>query len=290
MSYPIGIGGRILGDGMLMRHGFSTENTWYNPGWWHTGEDWYLAAGDTGGTGVYAAGDGEVVFAGFDYPGPVVIVAHSGELYSMYGHLDYTLLVTAGDIVERGQQIGTVLPRTDGVAPSHLHFEMRTFVTTPEVNGNSPRYDVGCSIECPPGPGYWAIDALEHPSAMSWRNPTHVIGHHTPADDGAQVVVAMTAPAAVDVWSAAESSSEPLARLAPTPGERYPLLAIDAGPEASDGTSAEAYHLWYQLGLPGGTEGWVQAAVPSPNDTGSDGRPSSVQFVLLPAEAVGGAG
>ena len=33
---------------------------------------------------------------------------------------------------------GTVLPRTDGLAPSHLHFELRTFFTTPEVNGNRP--------------------------------------------------------------------------------------------------------------------------------------------------------
>lgn len=292
MSYPIGIGGHVLGDGMIMRHGFSTENTWFNPGWWHTGEDWYLAVGDTGGTAVYAAGEGEVVFAGFDYPGPVVIIAHSSELYSMYGHLDYALFVSAGDLVARGQQIGTVLLRSDGIAPSHLHFEMRTFVTTPEVNGNNPRYEGGCSFECPPGPGYWAIDALEHPSAMGWRNPTHVIGHHTPAGDQADVVVAMTAPAAVDVWSAATSkgSSEPLMSLALKPGERHPLLAIDAGPEASDGTSAEAYQLWYKIRLPDGIEGWVQAVVPSTHDTGSDGRASSVQFVLLPDEVAAGAG
>ena len=237
----------------------------YNHGWWHTGEDWYLIEGDTGGTGVYAAGDGEVVFAGFDYPGPVVIIAHDDDLYSMYGHLDYALSVAAGDVVDRGQQLGTVLPRTDGIAPSHLHFEMRTFVTTPEVNGNAPRYDVGCGIECPPGPGYWPIDALEHPSAMGWRNPTHVIGHHTPVGDGAEVVVAVTAPEAVDVWSSptTDGSASPLASLALRPGDRYPLLAIDAGPEASDGTSAEGYHLWYQIALPDGPEGWVQAAVRS---------------------------
>ncbi len=38
-SYPIGLPGRPLGDGFIVRHGYATENTWYNPGWWHTGED-----------------------------------------------------------------------------------------------------------------------------------------------------------------------------------------------------------------------------------------------------------
>jgi hypothetical protein len=31
-SYPIGLPGRPLGDGLLVRHGYATENTWYNPG------------------------------------------------------------------------------------------------------------------------------------------------------------------------------------------------------------------------------------------------------------------
>lgn len=36
-SYPIAIPGRPLGDDFLVRHGYATENIWYNPGWWHTG-------------------------------------------------------------------------------------------------------------------------------------------------------------------------------------------------------------------------------------------------------------
>ena len=32
-SYPMGFPGRPLGDGLLVRHGYATENTWYNPGW-----------------------------------------------------------------------------------------------------------------------------------------------------------------------------------------------------------------------------------------------------------------
>jgi murein DD-endopeptidase MepM/ murein hydrolase activator NlpD len=108
---------------------------------------------------VYAVATGEVVFAGSDYPGRVVIVRHADDLFSKYGHLDYALAVGVGDVVERGQPLGTILARTDGRAPSHLHFEIRTFLTTPEVNGDSPRYGFACGVDCPPGPGYWPIDA-----------------------------------------------------------------------------------------------------------------------------------
>ena len=31
-SYPMGLLGHPLGDGMLVRHGYATENTWFNPG------------------------------------------------------------------------------------------------------------------------------------------------------------------------------------------------------------------------------------------------------------------
>ena len=31
-SYPMGLPGRPPGDGLLVRHGYATENTWYNPG------------------------------------------------------------------------------------------------------------------------------------------------------------------------------------------------------------------------------------------------------------------
>jgi hypothetical protein len=43
-------------------------------------------------------------------------------------------------------------------------------------------------------------------------------------------------------------------------------------------TSAEGHRIWYQIALPQGGDVWVQAAVPTAYDTGSDGRPSSVQF------------
>ena len=288
-SYPLGQPGHALGDECIVRHGYAVENTWYNPGWWHTGEDWYLLAGDTAGVGVYAAAAGEVVYAGFDYPGPVVILEHDAGLYSMYGHLAYELAVAAGQAVERGQLLGTVLNRTDGRAPSHVHFEMRTFFTTPEVNGAAPRYGYGCGYECPPGPGYWPIDAPEHPTLIGWRNPTHVVNGRAFPDgappSGTEVVVATGAPAEVAFWSAPadEAGATRLESLSLTAGDRYELLAAATGPEAGEGTSADAYRLWYRLALPDGGAGWVQAAVPSAVETGSDGRPSAVTFVLLPA-------
>ena len=126
-TYPIAWPGGVLADGFIIRHGFACENTWYNPGWWHCGEDWYaLDNRETGGAGVYAIGAGEVVFVGSDYPGRVVIVRHRDDLFSMYGHLDYQVPVAEGATVARGQALGTVLRRTDGNAPSHLHFEVRT--------------------------------------------------------------------------------------------------------------------------------------------------------------------
>ncbi len=123
-SYPIGRPGQPLGDGFFIRHGYETENTWYNPSYWHTGEDWYAVNnGETAGAHVDAVADGTVVYAGSNYPGRVVIVQHAGGLFSMYGHLDFNLLVQNGQQVTRGQQIGTVLKRSDDV-PSHLHFEI----------------------------------------------------------------------------------------------------------------------------------------------------------------------
>ena len=286
-SYPLGLPGRPLGDGLLVRHGYATENTWYNPGWWHTGEDWYLRDGETGGLGVSAAAAGEVVFAGSEYPGRVVIIAHAGGFYSMYGHLDYALAVAPGQVVERGQPLGTVLTRDDGRAPSHLHFEIRTFFTTSEVNGDAPRYGVGCGYECPPGPGYWPIDAPEHPSVLGWRNPTHVINRRAWGEvvaEGATVIVAEAAAASTTLWSvpADVAGAEPLGELTLTAGDRYPIIAVDTGEEDGTGTSAEAYRVWYRIVLPEDAEGWVQAAVPDAFDTGSDGRPSSVRFAFVP--------
>ena len=288
-AYPIGLPGRALGDGFVVRHGYATENTWYLPGYLHAGEDWYAVEGDTAGAGVYAVAAGEVVFAGSDYPGPVVIVQHAADLFSMYGHLEYELRVAVGEAVQPGQLLGTVLPRTDGRAPSHLHFEVRTFLTTPEVNGDAPRYGFGCGFQCPPGPSYWPLDAPDHPSDQGWRNPTHVLARRASGTEriaGLEVVVAAQPPSSeATVWSAlpGEDGARQVGILVLHPGERLPLLAVRSGAEESRGTSAEDYDLWYRVETPEGAIGWVQAAVPSTRETGSDGRPSAVSFAFYPA-------
>ncbi|HEY0734309.1 MAG TPA: M23 family metallopeptidase [Herpetosiphonaceae bacterium] len=290
-SYPIGLPERALGDGFFIRHGYITENTWYNPGYWHTGEDWYALEGDTAGAGVYAVADGEIVYAGSNYPGRVVIVRHADELYSMYGHLDPGLAVAVGEPVVRGQPLGTVLRRGDDV-PNHLHFEMRTFLTTAEVNGDRPRYAFRCGPNCAPGPGYWPIDAPDLPTALGWRNPTHVINRRAfPAaagNLGEVVVAAQPIASSVTLWAQPAEDGTPQqaqGEIGLEPGARFILLELRAGPEATEATGAEAYVLWYRVRLPDGRAGWLQAAVPSAFETGGDGRPSTTRFNLLHATA-----
>ncbi len=291
-GYPIAVPGRLPGDGFFVRHGYAVENTWYLPGYLHTGEDWYAVEGDTAGVEVRAIAAGEVVSVGANYPGLVVIIRHAPDLFSMYGHLDPAVAVAEGDGVAQGDVIGTVLRRADAV-PSHLHFEVRTFLTTPEVNGPAPRYGFNCGPGCLPGPGYWPIEAPDHPSVIGWRNPTHVIAQRAwTAEDlegpeSLGEVAVASQPSASDVahWSqpGADSGARQTGRLALVPGDRYPLLEIRAGPEDASGTSAEAYDLWYRIALPNGESAWVQAAVPSTFETGSDGRPATVVFNLVPA-------
>jgi murein DD-endopeptidase MepM/ murein hydrolase activator NlpD len=292
-SYPIGLPGRPLGDGFLIRHGFQVENTWYNPGHWHTGEDWYALEGDTGGALVYAVAAGEVVYAGANYPGRVVVVAHPDGLFSMYGHLDPQLAVRVGDPVVRGQLLGTVLTQRDARAPSHLHFEIRSFLTAREVNGAAPRYGYRCGVNCPPGPGYWPIGAPDLPVDQGWHNPAHVVARRMFAGAGASlgevIVAASPVSPSITLWSGPpdDPARRELAALPLVAGERHPLLAVWAGAEAPPETGASAYELWYRLRLRGGQEGWAQAAAASPEETGADGRPSSVRLTLLPAvEAV----
>lgn len=286
-SYPMGIPGRPLGDGFRIRHGYTCENTIVQQGWWHTAEDWYLADGaETGGSHVYAAAAGEVVFAGHEYPGIVIIVQHAPDLFSSYGHLDRESLVEVGQYVERGQLIGTVLEQVGRRVPSHLHFEIRDFLIRPNINGDSPSHGVHCGLNCPPGPGYWPISDPRLPAELGWYNPTHVINGRAYAGGillGTEVIATPFAGEAVPVWSAppGHEGAAIVGDLELQAGMRYRLLAIETGPEASFETSAEAYHVWYQIIVDGGTRVWVQAAVPSAMDTGSDGRPSGITFAFL---------
>lgn len=292
-NYPIGRRGRPFGDGFWVRHGFAVENTWFNPGYWHTGEDWYALKGDTAGANVYAVSDGTVVYAGANYPGRVVIVEHAEALFSMYGHLDPRLAVKVGQRVAAGEQLGTVLKRGDKI-PNHLHFELRTFLTTRIVNGSRPRYGFRCGRNCPPGPGYWPIRAPELPTALGWLNPTHVIAGKAAGTAqsrrataiGHVVVATEPVNATVTVRQAPATNAAAVRgkrRLQLQAGQKFPVLAVHVGATAPSGTSAEAYEVWYKLQVAPGNAGWVQAAVPGTQETGRDGRGSSVRFNFLPA-------
>jgi murein DD-endopeptidase MepM/ murein hydrolase activator NlpD len=286
-SYPIAWPGEVIADGFVNLHGYAVENIPWYPGLWHTGENWHADQGETAGALVLAAADGEVIYAGSDYPGLVVIIRHAGDRVSMYGHLAYEAAVVVGDRVRRGDLIGTVLQRTDGRL-SHLHFELRTFLMTPEVNGAAPRHQFNCGPECPPGPGYWPMDDPDHPSVMGWRNPTSLINQQAfggdPVPDDAEIVVSRAAGERASVWSQPKhrNGAEQIDELVTTPGDRHHLLEIDPGDPAGTATSAEGYRLWYRIDVPGSGNGWVQAAIPSKRETGSDGRPATVRYRFLP--------
>ena len=100
---------------------------------------------------------------------------------------------------------------------------------------------------------------------------------------GVEVVVSEAAPATTPLWTLPADADEAkfIGDASLTPGDRYPLLAVEAGQEDTLGTSAEAYHVWYRIALPHRGEVWVQAAIPTAYDTGSDGQPSSVRFDFL---------
>jgi hypothetical protein len=85
------------------------------------------------GTPVYAAADGEVIFAGPDdeavyspwkkFYGNVIVIRHADDLFTLYAHLS-VIDVQDGQEVAVGQKIGEV-GKTGGAIGSHLHFEVR---------------------------------------------------------------------------------------------------------------------------------------------------------------------
>lgn len=282
-TLPMGWDDRIPGDGTVLRHAFDVENTSLYPGWWHTGENWYLDFdGNSAGAPVFAVADGTVVYADSDYPGRVVIIQHEGGIYSMYGHLDYALLIGVGDQVTSGQMIARVLDKTDGRSPSHVHFEIRSFVTESFINGDAPIYGYACGYECPPGPGYWPFSDGRLPTQVGWLNPLHVIygrAYGSDIPDGAEVIVAESAPAfPVRATREAEATSE----ITFPAGTRLPLLEIATGDEATIETSATAYSVWCKvdLGLSHGA-GWIPAVRATDEYVQTDGRPATVRIDLL---------
>jgi murein DD-endopeptidase MepM/ murein hydrolase activator NlpD len=83
----------------------------------HSGTDY---AADRG-TPVVAVNSGRVALvADFFFPGRLVALDHGLGLYTLYFHLD-TVAVTDGEIVDRGQRLGTVGSTGRATGP-HLHF------------------------------------------------------------------------------------------------------------------------------------------------------------------------
>ena len=285
---PIGWPDRLPGDGFQIGHGFACENTWFAEGWWHTGEDWYAVNGDSAGATIYTVADGEVVYADFNYPGRVVIIQHAHELFSMYGHLDPELAVQAGQPVTAGDRLGVLLRlapvRGPGQAPSHLHFEMRTFLTRDDVNGSTPQHGVNCGFQCPPGPGYWPIGASRRPAELGWLNPTH--GKLTMLGDNLPGTLDLIANSAFDdgtipMFSDPDEGSTMIGEIGVTVESRALLLDLHSGDPASAGTSAEAYDAWFRIETADEIRGWIRAAVASDRETGSDGRPSALDVPFL---------
>ncbi len=97
----------------------------------HPGLDLNLrSGGDTDlGQPVFAAADGEVTASGaWPVWGNIVVVRHrlpdGGQLWSQYAHLARRLVVV-GNVVRRGQQIGTIGKGERRQFAAHLHFEIR---------------------------------------------------------------------------------------------------------------------------------------------------------------------
>jgi murein DD-endopeptidase MepM/ murein hydrolase activator NlpD len=105
---------------------FGPSTYWFEPAYgsyphFHTGIDLV----EPFGSPVYAADDGVVALVGSSSSGygNYVVIAHSGGLDTLYGHLS-TAVVKVGDRVSQGQPVG--LEGSSGNSTgAHLHFELR---------------------------------------------------------------------------------------------------------------------------------------------------------------------
>ena len=106
--------------------GFGPTTLWFEPPFggyphFHTGIDLVAPFGSP----IYAADDGVVALVGSSSSGygNYVVIAHSGGLDTLYGHLS-TTLVTVGQTVTQGTAVGLEGSSGNSTGP-HLHFELR---------------------------------------------------------------------------------------------------------------------------------------------------------------------
>ena len=111
------------------------------------------------GSPVLAADDGVVILAGGSVVngvlvgyGNYVVIAHSGGLTTLYGHL-LRLAVRAGDAVTQGQVVG-LEGSTGNSTGAHLHFELRQGTApinpAPFLPPGAPSNYRLCSSDSPP--------------------------------------------------------------------------------------------------------------------------------------------
>jgi murein DD-endopeptidase MepM/ murein hydrolase activator NlpD len=105
---------------------FGPSRFWFEPAYggyphFHTGIDLV----EPFGSAIYAADDGIVALVGKSSSGygNYVVLAHSGGLDTLYGHLS-TSLVKVGQTVTQGQVVGLEGSTGNSTGP-HLHFELR---------------------------------------------------------------------------------------------------------------------------------------------------------------------
>jgi murein DD-endopeptidase MepM/ murein hydrolase activator NlpD len=120
----------------ILTNPFGPSSFWFEPPYggyahFHTGLD----MSSPEGTPVLAADDGVVILAGGSWVGGAlvgygnyVVVAHTGGLTTLYGHL-LRIAVKAGDSITQGQVVGSEGSTGNSTGP-HLHFELR--------QGNAP--------------------------------------------------------------------------------------------------------------------------------------------------------
>src|SRR5258708_19611100 len=96
------------------------------------------------GTPIYATADGTVLRAGWNSGGygNLVELDHGRGITTRYGHMS-AILVSAGEHVTRGQQVGRMGSTARSTGP-HLHYEIPLY--NPPVNPppfiNSPNYSL----------------------------------------------------------------------------------------------------------------------------------------------------
>jgi murein DD-endopeptidase MepM/ murein hydrolase activator NlpD len=117
---PIGAGGRLRWP-LDATHLFVGSPFGAREGRAHEGIDLPAPTG----TPVYAAADGQVVYAGNGIRGygNLIVLQHAGDLLTVYAH-NSTLLVSQGRPVRAGERIALVGQTGHATGP-HLHFEVR---------------------------------------------------------------------------------------------------------------------------------------------------------------------